>query len=90
MAQLERDMASPEVKATLDENLKLAEQLGLNGTPSYVVGSDVVVGAVGLDGAEGQGESGALRDRFVLTTADGNSRSGFLPQVRGEARLRRT
>ena len=48
MARLERDIASPEVKATLDENLKLAEQLGLNGTPSYVVGNDVVVGAVGL------------------------------------------
>src|SRR5262245_3797198 len=47
MARLERDMASPEVKATLDESMKLAEQLGLNGTPSYVVGSDVVIGAVG-------------------------------------------
>jgi len=29
--------------------MKLAEQLGLNGTPSYVVGNEVVVGAVGLD-----------------------------------------
>ncbi len=48
MARIERDMASPEVKATLDESMKLAEQLGLNGTPSYVVGSDVVIGAVGL------------------------------------------
>ena len=28
--------------------LKLAEALGLNGTPSYVIGNDVVVGAVGL------------------------------------------
>ena len=28
--------------------MKLAEALGLNGTPSYVVGADVVVGAVGL------------------------------------------
>ena len=48
MAQLEKDLASPEVKATLEENFKLAEALGLNGTPSYVIGSDVVVGAVGL------------------------------------------
>jgi protein-disulfide isomerase len=48
MARLERDLASPEVKASLDESLKLAEQLGLNGTPSYVVGNDVVIGAVGL------------------------------------------
>ena len=50
MARLEKDMASAEVKATLEENFKLAEALGLNGTPSYVIGKKVVVGAVGLDG----------------------------------------
>ncbi len=48
MAQIEKDLASPEIKATLEESLKLAEALGMNGTPSYVIGSDVVVGAVGL------------------------------------------
>jgi protein-disulfide isomerase len=48
MARIEKDMASPEVKTTLEENLKIAEALGLNGTPSYVIGGDVVVGAVGL------------------------------------------
>jgi len=37
------------VKKTIDENLKLADALGVNGTPSYVVGDEVVVGAVGLD-----------------------------------------
>jgi protein-disulfide isomerase len=48
MARLEKDMASDEVKATLQESFTVAEALGLNGTPSYVVGSDVVIGAVGL------------------------------------------
>jgi protein-disulfide isomerase len=48
MARLEKDMASEEVKATLQESFKIAEALGLNGTPSYVVGNDVVIGAVGL------------------------------------------
>ena len=48
MGQLQKDMQSPEVKATLEENFKLAEALGLNGTPSYVIGDQVVVGAVGL------------------------------------------
>jgi protein-disulfide isomerase len=48
MPQLEKDLAGPEVKSTLEESFKLAEALGLNGTPSYVIGSDVVVGAVGL------------------------------------------
>jgi protein-disulfide isomerase len=49
MAKLEKDMASPEVRATLEENFKLAESMGMNGTPSYVIGKQVVVGAVGLE-----------------------------------------
>ena len=48
VARIEKDLASEEVKATLEESYKIAEALGLNGTPSYVVGSDVVIGAVGL------------------------------------------
>lgn len=49
MTRLEKDMASPEVKATLEESFKLAQDLGVNGTPSYVIGTEVVIGAVGLD-----------------------------------------
>jgi protein-disulfide isomerase len=54
VARIEKDMASDEVKATIEESFKLAEALGLNGTPSYVVGPDVVVGAVGLDTLKGK------------------------------------
>src|SRR5947209_6607262 len=50
MAKLEKDLGSQEVRATLEENLKLAESLGMNGTPSYVIGQQVVIGAIGLDG----------------------------------------
>ncbi|WJR75153.1 DsbA family protein [Bradyrhizobium sp. NP1] len=50
MARIEKDMASPEAKATIEENFKLAESMGMNGTPSYVIGKQVVVGAIGLDG----------------------------------------
>jgi protein-disulfide isomerase len=46
--RIEKDMTSDEVKKTIDENMKLADALGVNGTPSYVVGEEVVVGAVGL------------------------------------------
>jgi protein-disulfide isomerase len=49
MARLEKDMNSDEVKATIEENMKLADALGVSGTPTYVVGDEVVVGAVGLD-----------------------------------------
>jgi protein-disulfide isomerase len=49
IGRLEKDIASPEVRATLEENFKLAEAMGMNGTPSYVIGKQVVIGAVGLD-----------------------------------------
>jgi protein-disulfide isomerase len=49
VARIEKDMTSEEVKAQIEESFKLGEALGLNGTPSYVVGSEVVVGAVGLN-----------------------------------------
>ena len=49
MGKIEKDLTSPEVRATLEENLKLAEAMGMNGTPSYVIGKQVVIGAVGLD-----------------------------------------
>src|ERR1700750_904705 len=50
MARIEKDLKSDEVTKTLEESMKLAEALGLNGTPSYVIGNDVVIGAVGLAG----------------------------------------
>ena len=46
--RLEQDMASEEVGITLKEDLKLASAVGISGTPGYVIGKDVVVGAVGL------------------------------------------
>jgi protein-disulfide isomerase len=49
MARIEKDMNSDEAKKTIDENLKLADAIGVSGTPTYVVGNEVVVGAVGLD-----------------------------------------
>ena len=47
MARIDKDLKSDEVSKTLEESMKLAEALGLNGTPSYVIGNDVVIGAVG-------------------------------------------
>jgi protein-disulfide isomerase len=49
MDKLARDMESPDVKAGLDETMQLADALQINGTPTFVVGQDVVVGAVGYD-----------------------------------------
>lgn len=48
MARLEKDINSPEIKAALQESFSLAEALGFQGTPSYVIGNEAVVGAVGV------------------------------------------
>ncbi len=49
MDRLAKDMEGPEVKAGLDEVMQLADSLQINGTPTFVVGQDLVVGAVGFD-----------------------------------------
>ena len=49
VAKLEKDFGSDEVRTTLEENMKLAESMGMNGTPSYVIGKQVVIGAVGVE-----------------------------------------
>ena len=48
MPRLEKDMASAEIKLALEESMKLAEAFSIQGTPSYVIGNEVLVGAVGL------------------------------------------
>jgi protein-disulfide isomerase len=50
VGRIEKDLASTEVRATIEENFKLAEAMGMNGTPSYVIGKQVVIGAIGLEG----------------------------------------
>ncbi len=49
MDQLNKDAASSEVKAAIQQNMQVADALSLTGAPSFVVGQDVVVGAVGYD-----------------------------------------
>jgi protein-disulfide isomerase len=49
MDRLAKDMESPEVKSGLSEVMQLADALKIDGTPTFVVGQDVVVGAVGYD-----------------------------------------
>ena len=48
-AQLRAAMENSEVTATIEESYMLADALGLTGTPSYVLGGEVIVGAVGYD-----------------------------------------
>jgi protein-disulfide isomerase len=47
MERLTRDLESPEIQATIAENLTLARAIGVTGTPAYVAGVTVIPGAIG-------------------------------------------
>ena len=51
---LEKALADKEIGATIDEVYGLATNLGLSGTPSFVIGKDVVPGAIGLSRLQAQ------------------------------------
>jgi protein-disulfide isomerase len=54
IAAIERDAASEEATATINEDIRLASELGINGTPTYVIGGRMVRGAVGVAALKGQ------------------------------------
>ena len=46
--QLSQDMQAPIIQDIIDRNRKLARELGINGTPGFVIGTTLAPGAVGL------------------------------------------
>jgi protein-disulfide isomerase len=48
-AKLKSDLKDPEIDAILRENFAAAEALGVNGTPAFIIGDQVIVGAVGAE-----------------------------------------
>ncbi len=48
-AAIKTRLKDPEIAATIGESYTLAQALGINGTPTYVMQGDVIVGAVGYD-----------------------------------------
>jgi protein-disulfide isomerase len=52
MDKLARDAADPAIAGGIMESGKFAKSLEVTGTPTYVIGDDVVVGAVGYDELE--------------------------------------
>ena len=51
IARIEKDLASPEVQARPSRRTSSSPRtMGMNGTPSYVIGKQIVIGAVGLEG----------------------------------------
>jgi len=47
-ARLQRDMEDPAIQAQLDANLKMAHTLHIDGTPTYIIGEQMLSGAVEL------------------------------------------
>jgi len=47
--QLRRDMEAPDVAAHIQTSQQLTQALGLNGTPAFVFGSELVPGAIELE-----------------------------------------
>ncbi len=48
--RLESDMANPKWQAVIDKNRALAQELGISGTPGFIVGTELVPGALDLNG----------------------------------------
>ncbi len=46
-------MAAPEIAKAIDANLALARKLDISGTPAFVIGDELVPGAVDLDTLRG-------------------------------------
>lgn len=46
---LKTDMEAEDVKRALQNNYALAQSLGITGTPAFIIGDEVVPGAIGLD-----------------------------------------
>jgi protein-disulfide isomerase len=45
--RLAQDMEAPEVQAAIEANYALASRLGIEGTPAFVIGENLIPGAVG-------------------------------------------
>src|SRR5262245_33755524 len=49
LVKLKEDMKSPEVQALIDKTNKLAQDLGINGTPGFIIGDQIIPGAISPD-----------------------------------------
>ena len=47
VALLKKDMEAPATKAAIEDTLALGDRLGLTGTPAFIIGEEIVFGAVG-------------------------------------------
>jgi protein-disulfide isomerase len=65
--RLKRDMKAPEIDAMLQANHQLAAALDIRGTPGFVIGDEIVPGAVSVD---------ALRQLIATARKEGKENKG--------------
>ena len=46
---LELDMGSPKVADTIQNSYEIAKALNITGTPTYIIGNEIIPGAIGID-----------------------------------------
>jgi protein-disulfide isomerase len=46
---LELGMNAPDVGAVIEKSYKIADELKITGTPTYIIGDEIIPGAVGID-----------------------------------------
>ncbi len=52
--QVRREMESEAVRGAIEQNVVLGDRLGLTGTPAFVMGEEIIFGAVGSDAIKGR------------------------------------
>ena len=68
VSKLKNDMESPEVQSILTQNRELGLEVGVNSTPSFVIGSELVLGAM----------DAAAFERLIARAQTNSARDGGL------------
>ncbi len=73
LSQLKKDMDSPEVTASIMKNSALAESLGIEATPTFVVGKEVAPGALSEEALNSLIESQRSKTKPAVVVSAGSS-----------------
>lgn len=65
--QVRREMETAEVRGVIEQNVVLGDRLGLTGTPAFVMGDEIIFGAVGVE---------AIRNRISSMRRCGKTNCG--------------
>ncbi len=60
VVKLQADMGSPKISVIIEQNIALAREIGVDSTPSFIVGGELVKGAVPFDQLKSRVEQGFI------------------------------